>query len=51
MIPRKSFCTTNNDETVKEFDGEKFICLQEDWRRYKDPSTFRIQRDDEGNML
>jgi hypothetical protein len=36
-------CTTNNDETIKEFDGEKFICLQEDWRRFKDPSTYRLQ--------
>jgi hypothetical protein len=36
-------CSIGNNETVKEFDGEKFICLQEDWRRFKDPSTYRLQ--------
>lgn len=36
-------CSKRNEYTFKEDGEERFICLQENWRRYKDPSTFRIQ--------
>ena len=36
-------CSTMNHETFAEDGDERFLCYDEDWRWYKDRSTFRVK--------